>query len=119
MQHIREGTDHLLFILVLLLPATLTWEAGSWASYGGGRYSFVRLLRVVIALTIGHSITLLAGTLHWLKLPPQPVEVLIAFSILVTALHAMRPIFPCRRRVGLRTIGSSWSACGWPARASA
>jgi hypothetical protein len=98
MQHIREGSDHLLFILVLLLPATLTWKAGRWANYGGGRYSFVRLLRVVTAFTFGHSITLLAGTLHWLQLPPQPVEVMIAFSILVTAVHAMRPIFPGREQ---------------------
>lgn len=51
---------------------------------------------MVSAFTLGHSVTLLAGTLHWLTLPQQPVEVLIACSILVTAIHAIRPLFPGR-----------------------
>jgi hypothetical protein len=97
-QHIREGTDHLLFILVLLLPATLTCTGRRWAAYGGARYSLSRLLKIVTAFTAGHSVTLLAGALHWLRLPQQPVEVLIAFSILMTALHALRPIFPGREQ---------------------
>ncbi len=95
-QHIREGTDHLLFLIVLLLPATLTARGGRWGSFGGSHYSLVRLLKIVTAFTIGHSVTLLAGALHWLTLPPQPVEVLIALSIFVTAIHAIRPIFPGR-----------------------
>lgn len=95
-QHIREGTDHLLFLIVLLLPATLTVSGRKWGSFGGSHYSLVRLVRIVTAFTLGHSITLLAGALHWFKLPQQPVEVLIACSILVTAIHAIRPIFPGR-----------------------
>jgi hypothetical protein len=97
-QHIREGTDHLLFILVLLLPATLTYTGRRWAGYGGARYSLTRLLKIVSAFTAGHSITLLAGALHWLRLPQQPVELLIACSILMTAIHALRPIFPGREQ---------------------
>lgn len=96
MQHIREGTDHLLFLIVLLLPATLTVSRGKWGPFGGNHYSLVRLLKIVSAFTLGHSATLLAGALHWLRLPQQPVEVLIACSILVTAIHAIRPIFPGR-----------------------
>jgi len=96
MQHIREGTDHLLFLLVLLLPATLLVKGREWGSFGGSHYSLMRLLKIVTAFTLGHSATLLAGALHWLTLPQQPVEVLIAFSILVTAIHAIRPIFPGR-----------------------
>ncbi|HEY3839317.1 MAG TPA: HupE/UreJ family protein [Bryobacteraceae bacterium] len=86
-EHIREGLDHLLFLLVLLLPATLGTR---------GRYSVIGVVRIVTAFTIGHSLTLLAGALHWVALPQQPVEVLIAGSILVTAIHAIRPIFPGR-----------------------
>ncbi|MCB1022516.1 MAG: HupE/UreJ family protein [Bryobacterales bacterium] len=101
MEHIREGADHLLFLLVLLLPATLTVNAGprgslAWGSFGGSLYSLSRLAKIVTAFTLGHSLTLLAGALHWLALPQQPVEVLIAFSVLVTAVHALRPIFPGR-----------------------
>ncbi len=95
-QHIRAGTDHLLFLIVLLLPATLTVRGREWGNFGGSHYSLVRLVRIVTAFTLGHSATLLAGALHWLALPQQPVEVLIACSILVTALHAIRPIFPGR-----------------------
>ena len=92
-QHIREGTDHLLFLIVLLLPATLTVRGKRWGGFGGNAYSMRRLVTIVTAFTLGHSATLLAGALHWFQLPQQPVEVLIAFSILVTAIHAMRPVF--------------------------
>ncbi|GAB3577156.1 HupE/UreJ family protein [Hymenobacter daeguensis] len=96
-RHIAEGTDHLLFLLVLLLPAPLLLTKGRrWGRFGGARYSLIRLLKVVTAFTVGHSITLLAGALGWLRLPGQPVEILIAVSILVSAAHALRPVFPGR-----------------------
>lgn len=94
MQHIKEGTDHLLFLIVLLLPAMLLTNNKQWGKFGGTKYSLLRLLKIVTAFTIGHSITLLAGALGWVKPPTQPVEVLIAFSILVSAVHAIKPIFP-------------------------
>jgi hypothetical protein len=94
--HIAEGTDHLLFVLVLLLSAPLLAQRGKWNALGGTRYTLMRLFHVVTAFTIGHSVTLLAGALGWLRLPSQPVEILIAFSILVSAIHAWRPIFPGR-----------------------
>ena len=94
MEHISAGTDHLLFLIVLLLPAMLLIKNKRWDKYGGIRYSIIRLLKIVTAFTIGHSFTLLAGALGWFRLPGQPVEILIAFSILVSAIHAIRPIFP-------------------------
>jgi hypothetical protein len=94
MQHIKEGTDHLLFLLVLLLPATVLVNGRQWGDFGGAKYSIARLLKIVTAFTVGHSITLLIGALGWLRLPQQPVEVLIAVSILISAIHAVRPIFP-------------------------
>ncbi len=96
MQHIREGLDHLLFLMVLLLPAMLTVRGGAWAQSAGAERRLLHLARTVSALTLGHSATLAAGALQWLRLPQGPVEVLIAFSILVTALHAIRPLFPGR-----------------------
>lgn len=95
-RHIAEGTDHLLFLLVLLLPAPLLVSGGRWSRFGGVRYSLKRLLLIVTAFTIGHSLTLLLGALGWVWLPSQPVEVLIAVSILISAVHAMRPLFPGR-----------------------
>ncbi|RZK62775.1 MAG: HupE/UreJ family protein [Hymenobacter sp.] len=96
-RHIAEGTDHLLFLLVLLLPAPLLLAVGRrWGHYGGMRYSLRRLLGLVSAFTVGHSLTLALGTLGWVQLPQQPVEALIAVSILVAAVHAVRPVFPGR-----------------------
>ncbi|AUD07161.1 hypothetical protein CWM47_04495 [Spirosoma pollinicola] len=104
MQHIAEGTDHLLFLLVLLLPATLLVAGQRWGRFGGIQYSLKRLLAIITAFTAGHSITLLAGSLGWVRLPSQPVEMLIAVSILVSAVHAVRPIFPGRE---------AWIAAGF------
>ncbi len=104
-RHIAEGTDHLLFLLVLLLPAPLlVSEERRWSRFGGVRYSLRRLLLIVTAFTLGHSLTLLLGALEWVQLPNQPVEVLIAVSILVSAIHAVRPLFPGRE---------AWVAAGF------
>ena len=98
LQHIAEGTDHVLFLLVLLLPAPLVARVGRWSKVGSLRYSVGRLLQLVTAFTLGHSFTLLLGALGWVHLPSQPVEALIAFSILVSAIHAWRPLFPQREK---------------------
>lgn len=91
--HIAEGSDHLLFLFALLLPAPLLVREGHWDRFGGGRQLAVRLLGIVTAFTVGHSLTLLLGALGAVALPAQPVEIAIAFSILVSAVHAWRPLF--------------------------
>jgi HupE / UreJ protein len=95
-KHIAEGTDHLLFLLVLLLAAPLQVSGKNWGNFGGTRYALMRLVKIITAFTIGHSLTLLVGAVGWLRLPSQPIEVLIAISILLSAIHAIRPIFPHR-----------------------
>jgi hypothetical protein len=99
MHHIAAGTDHLLFLLVLLLPAPLAAVAGRWGRYVGARQGVTRLLRIVTAFTIGHSLTLAAAASGWVRAPSAVVEVLIAISILVSAVHAIRPIFPGREAI--------------------
>jgi HupE / UreJ protein len=49
------------------------------------------VLRVVTAFTVGHSITLIAAALGPITVPSRPVEVLIAASVAVAAVHAIRP----------------------------
>ena len=93
MQHIKEGTDHLLFIITLLLPACLLVEKKKWTSFAGLKFSIFKLLKIVTAFTVGHSITLLIGVWGLIHIPVQLIEVLIAVSILVSAVHAVKPLF--------------------------
>jgi hypothetical protein len=96
MRHIAEGTDHLLFLLALLLPAPLIVFRSRWAGFGGVRHSLLRILKVVTAFTFGHSLTLALAALGLVHVPGRPIEVLIAVSILISAVHALRPLFPGR-----------------------
>jgi hypothetical protein len=92
-RHIAEGTDHLLFLLALILPAPLVASGGRWGGYAGAKTASRRIVRVVTAFTVGHSITLVFGALGWVRLPGALVESAIALSILVSAVHALIPIF--------------------------
>lgn len=91
--HIAEGTDHLLFLLMLLLPAPLVAGRHRWGAAGGATRASRTTVKIVSAFTVGHSLTLLFGALAGAQLAEKPVEVLIAVSILVSAVHALRPLF--------------------------
>ncbi|MFP9115980.1 HupE/UreJ family protein [Flavobacterium sp. RHBU_3] len=105
MHHISEGTDHLLFLLVLLLTAPLTIVGKKWGQNKGFKQSLKKILTITFAFTIGHSITLALATLGWVKLPSGPIEIIIAFSILVTAVHAIKPLFPHRESLVTGSFG--------------
>lgn len=96
MAHIAEGVDHLLFLLALLLPAPLAMKGKRWGNSASVKSSVRKLLKITLAFTAGHSITLVIGAAGWLAAPSQAIEVLIAVSILVSAIHAIRPIFTGR-----------------------
>jgi hypothetical protein len=96
MRHIAEGTDHLLFLLALLLPAPLMVFGSRWAGFAGARLSLLRIFKVVTAFTVGHSTTLALAASGLVRVSSRPVEVLIALSILLSAVHALRPLFPGR-----------------------
>lgn len=91
--HIKEGTDHLLFLIILLLPSFLIAVNNRWTEYGGLQYTVANLLKIVTAFTIGHSLTLFIAAKQWIRLPQEPVELLIVISILISAIHAYRPVF--------------------------
>jgi hypothetical protein len=92
-RHIAEGTDHLLFLLALILPAPLVAAGGRWSGYAGAKTAFRRIIKVVTAFTLGHSVTLVVGALGWVRLADAVVESAIALSILVSVVHALVPIF--------------------------
>ncbi|WP_267397102.1 MULTISPECIES: HupE/UreJ family protein [unclassified Sphingomonas] len=105
MEHIADGTDHLLFLLALLLPAPLCRQGSrAWGAYIGTRQTLVRLAKLVTAFTLGHSLTLIIGVFGSIPVPARPVEVAIALSIFVSALHAWRPLLRGRE---------TWVAAGF------
>ena len=66
------GSDHILFVMAL----TLRYIWSDWK----------KLLVLVTAFTIGHSITLAISTLNWVNFPTTLIEILIPITILLTAL---------------------------------
>jgi hypothetical protein len=56
----------------------------------------VQVLKIITAFTVGHSLTLIAGAAFGWQLPVRPVEVGIALSVLISAIHAARPLFAGR-----------------------
>lgn len=70
-EHILLGVDHLLFVFALLLIVSSTR----------------RLLWTITAFTLAHSLTLAGATLGLLMVPQQPVEAVIALSILFLAME--------------------------------
>ena len=97
LHHIAEGTDHLLFLLAPLLPAPhLASRAGGgerWGAARGVRASVRAMVGVVSGFTVGHSTSLALAACGLVDVPTRLVEVLVAASILVSALHAWRPLF--------------------------
>jgi hypothetical protein len=96
MEHIRSGTDHILFLLTLLIVAPLAIRDGKWTLFQGWRYTLGRFLTISIAFTIGHSAALIFGSFDTVPINQKLVEILIATSIVLTALHGIRPFFARR-----------------------
>lgn len=104
-EHIEIGTDHILFVLVLLLPSVLVFGRGdsdqtgfvqgdpTWMPAQDFKSSFWKVLKIATMFTIAHSITLTLAGLGLFELPSRPVEALIALSIIAAAFHNLRPVF--------------------------
>lgn len=95
-KHIQTGPDHILFVLVLLLPSVLVFRHG-WKPTDRFAGALWRVLKVVTMFTVAHSITFTLAGLGILPLPsPRIVESIIALSIAAAALHNIRPLAPNR-----------------------
>lgn len=71
--HILMGFDHLLFVFLLLLIVQ----------------NIRLLLWTISAFTLAHSMTIAGATLGFVYLPQQPVEAIIALSIVFLALEVV------------------------------
>ncbi len=93
-EHIRIGSDHILFVLALVLPSVLVFRRPEgWLPARTFGSSLWRVLKIVTMFTVAHSITLALGGLEIIELPPRLVEAVIAISIALAALHNIRPMF--------------------------
>jgi hypothetical protein len=88
--HILIGIDHLVFLLVLVLPIAVR---GSWRAQARA------IAGIVTAFTVAHSLTLSLSALGHLSLPAKPVELLIAATVVLAAV---------------RNLGRGGRAPGWP-----
>ena len=74
-EHISSGIDHLLFVLGLILLVG---------------QSSLRLLKVITAFTLGHSISLSVVALGAVQYPVGLVEIFIAISVYLLAVEVIR-----------------------------
>lgn len=79
-----NGYDHIIFVLVLCAGYSLR-QVG-------------RVLILITAFTIGHSVTLALATLKIVAIPSDIVEFLIPATILVTAVSNVIPLKSTNRR---------------------
>ena len=86
--HILMGFDHLLFVFLLLLIVK----------------NIRLLLWTISAFTLAHSLTIAGATLGFVSLPQEPVEAIIALSILFLALEI---VYASQGKVGL-TMRYPW-----------
>ncbi|MDL0432845.1 HupE/UreJ family protein [Marinobacter sp. TBZ242] len=88
--HLLIGLDHILFLLVLMLPATLRKQTDT--EQAGFKRRLTELAGIVTAFTVAHSITLVLAALEIVRLPIAWVEAVIALSIAVAAINVKWPI---------------------------
>lgn len=88
-EHLLAGADHMLFLMMLILPAV--------CASGSVRTAALRVLTAVTGFTLAHAVTLTAATTQLLRPPPDVINALIALSIILTAADNIRPFIPAPR----------------------
>lgn len=94
--HIWIGYDHLLFLISLLLPAVLRREGGRWCAADRFVSAFWKVLTIVTAFTLAHTVTLSLAALGFVSLPSRWVESVIAASVVLAAFNNIYPVL-CER----------------------
>ena len=131
-RHIWIGTDHILFLVTLLLTSVLTLPVkkaadgdesqsdektqvestqansanlSAWSPVSGFRAALWNILKIVTVFTIAHSITLALASLEIISLESWLVESIIAFSIIIVAANNIFPIWHDKTWVVLFAFG--------------
>lgn len=88
-EHLLAGADHLVFLLVLMLPAASSGLSRRDATLG--------VIAALTGFTLAHALTLTAAATDLLRPPSAIIEILIALSIVITAVDNVRPFIPAPR----------------------
>ena len=125
-RHIWIGTDHILFLITLLLTSVLIrrsdsavdpeavsdeaqpvaeTKSKSWIPVKGFPGAFWNILKIVTVFTVAHSITLALASLDIIAMEGWIVESIIAFSIILVALNNVFPVFHDRTWIVLFVFG--------------
>lgn len=84
--HLAGGFDHVVFLLMLMLPA-VTVQPDT-------RRALRQVVAAITGFTLAHALTLTAASTDVLRPPTDLITVLVAVSIIVTALDNLRPFLP-------------------------
>ena len=87
--HIWRGIDHILFLVMLLLPSVLFKH--------NFKETLIDVIKIVTAFTLSHSLTLSLSMFHIFTPPQQLIETLIALSVLFVALNNIYPFISLRK----------------------
>jgi hypothetical protein len=100
-RHILIGTDHVLFLLALMLPAVVRVSPrdAAGAMHPGqpalhATQALWQVAKVVTAFTVAHSLTLAMAVLGHANPPARIVESLIAASVVLVAIGNLRRVLP-------------------------
>lgn len=85
--HIWIGFDHILFLLMLLIPSVIYYQQREIKPQKSLKSTLIKVFQIVTAFTIAHSITLALSILDIVTINMQFVEIAIALSVLFTALN--------------------------------
>ena len=90
--HIWMGYDHILFLLMLLIPSVYIYKDKRFYPRGSFKEIFIEVLKIVTGFSIAHSLTLGLSVSEIVVLDSRFVEVAIALSILFTAINNLYPM---------------------------
>ena len=96
-EHISYGLDHLLFLLVILLPAATAAPPAATGCRAPAGAARSRSLKILTAFTLAHGLSLALAVLGVVDLPSRLVETAIAATIVLAAIDNLRPFLPGRR----------------------
>lgn len=128
-EHILEGYDHIVFLLVLILGLMI----GSQLNKNNARPLLIEAAKILTAFTAAHAITITLAQFGIVQIDSWIVESAIALSIVVAVIDSFKPFLGARKwligfafglvhglgfasalgSVGLDGIGLIWALVGF------